>query len=306
MEVANVTADWVALDWGTTNLRVWAMSSAGTIMAQAMSDNGMSKLSRDGYEPALLELIGGWLNGPLTAVACGMVGSRQGWIEAPYARTPCSPTPADLVVAPTTTPGLTVHIIPGIRQDNPPDVMRGEETQIAGFLALNPGWDGVLCLPGTHTKWVHVSAAEVISFQTVMTGELFAMIGAQTVLRHTVGATGWDEPAFLTALADSIARPERLAGRLFSLRAEHLLHGLAPATARARLSGLLIGAELAATKPYWLGQQVAIIGAGTVSKLYQQALATQSAPAVLADGQSVTLAGLTAAYRRLKGAKDAP
>ena len=297
---ANVTADWVALDWGTTNLRVWAMSSAGTIMAQAMSDNGMSKLSRDGYEPALMALIGGWLNGPLTAVACGMVGSRQGWIEAPYARTPCSPTPADLVVAPTTTPGLTVHIIPGIRQDNPPDVMRGEETQIAGFLALNPGWDGVLCLPGTQTKWVHVSAGEVISFQTVMTGELFAMIGAHTVLRHTVGAEGWDEPAFLTALADSIARPERLAGRLFSLRAEHLLHGLAPATARARLSGLLIGAELAATKPYWLGQRIMLVGAPALAANYTSALQSQGLAPEILDATACTLAGLSTLHTKMK------
>jgi 2-dehydro-3-deoxygalactonokinase len=302
MDGATVAVDWIALDWGTTNLRGWAMSDSGAILAQAMSENGMGKLSRDGYEPALLDLIGGWSSGPMTAVACGMVGSRQGWVEAPYAHTPCSPTPANFVVAPTTTPGLTVHVIPGIRQDDPADVMRGEETQIAGFLALNPGWDGVMCLPGTHTKWVHVSAGEVVSFQTVMTGELFAMIGTQTVLRHTVAAIGWDESAFLTALDASIARPERLAGRLFSLRAEHLLHGLEGAAARSRLSGLLIGAELAATKPYWLGQKIAVIGAGTVSKLYVQALATQSAPATIADGQAVTLAGLTAAYRSLKGA----
>ena len=302
MDGTTLTADWVALDWGTTNLRAWAMDRNGGILAQAISDNGMGKLTRDGYEPALIALIGGWVNGPMTAVACGMVGSRQGWVEAPYARTPCPPTPANFVTAPTRTPGLTVHVIPGIRQDDPADVMRGEETQIAGFLALNPGWDGVLCLPGTHTKWVHVSAGEVISFQTVMTGELFAMIGTQTVLRHSVAADGWDDASFLTALADSFAWPERLAGRFFSLRAEHLLHGLDGAAARSRLSGLLIGAELAATKPYWLGQNIAVIGAGAVSRLYVQALATVSAPAVLVDGQTVTLAGLTAAYRKIAGA----
>ena len=302
MDAATVTADWVALDWGTTNLRVWAMAQGGDILAQAMSDKGMGKLSRDGFEPALLELIGGWTDGPITVVACGMVGSRQGWVEAPYARAPCQPLSSGFVKAPTITPGLTVHVIPGIRQDNPADVMRGEETQIAGFMALNPGWDGVLCLPGTHTKWVQVSAGEVVSFQTAMTGELFAMIATQTVLRHTVGTEGWDDAVFLTALSDSIARPERLAAWLFSLRAEHLLHGLDGAVARSRLSGLLIGAELAATKPYWLGQKIAVIGAGTVSKLYVQALASQSAPATMTDGQTVTLAGLTAAYRSLTGA----
>jgi 2-dehydro-3-deoxygalactonokinase len=299
--MAAVSPDWIAVDWGTSNVRVWAMSGSGTVLAEAGSDKGMGKLTRDGFEPALMALIGDWPEGHKTVICCGMVGSRQGWIEAPYARTPCPATPNGFIVAPTTVPGLNVHIIPGIAQDQPADVMRGEETQIAGFLALNPGWDGVLCLPGTHTKWVQVSAGEVVSFQTFMTGELFATISTETVLRHTVGPDGWDEVAFNAALSDTIAKPERLAARLFSLRAEHLLHRLAPATARARLSGLLIGAELAASRPYWLGQKIGVIGAGTVARLYVNALAQQAAPATMANGAAVTLAGLTAAYRRLKG-----
>lgn len=292
-------ADWIAVDWGTSNLRAWAMSADGQVLARAESPSGMSTLSRDGFEPALNALIAPWRDGPVTVVACGMVGSRQGWIEAPYATAPCPATPADMVLAPSRTPGLTVRVIPGIRQNAPADVMRGEETQIAGFLALNPGWDGVLCLPGTHTKWVRVGAGDVISFQTFMTGELFATIAAHTVLRHSVGADGWDDAAFAAALAEALARPERLAAGLFALRAEGLLHGLASAPARARLSGLLIGAELAGARPFWLGQRIAIIGAGTLARLYQTALAAQSATATLADGEAVTLAGLTAAHARL-------
>ena len=301
MNSARITADWLALDWGTTNLRAWAMGRDGAILAHATSDKGMGKLTPVGYETALLDLTRDWCAGPITALACGMVGARQGWIEAPYATTPCSPTPTAFIQAPTTTPGLTVNIIPGIRQNAPADVMRGEETQIAGFIALNPGWDGVLCLPGTHSKWVHISAGEVVSFQTVMTGELFALIGSQSVLRHTVGTEGWDDDAFTQALSETLSRPERMIGRLFSLRAEHLLHGLDGATARARLSGLLIGAELAATRAYWLGQNIAVIGVGTLSRLYIAALAQQSVTAMQADNDSVTLAGLTAAYHSLKG-----
>lgn len=300
--------DWIAVDWGTSNVRAWAMSASGTVLAEAGSDKGMGKLAPEGFEPALLDLIRDW--GPvgagktLTVIACGMVGARQGWIEAPYARTPCPATPEGMILAPSRDPSLRVHIIPGIAQGQPADVMRGEETQIAGFLSLNPGWDGVLCLPGTHTKWVQVSAGEVVSFQTFMTGELFAIISKDTVLRHTVGGEGWDDAAFAEALSDAIAKPERLASRLFSLRAEHLLHGLAPATARARLSGLLIGAELAASRPYWLGQKIGVIGAGTVARIYVGALAQQSAAATMANGAAVTLAGLTAAYRRLKGPRE--
>jgi len=234
-------------------------------------------------------------------IACGMVGSRQGWVEAPYAAVPCPTLPQGLVQAPTTHPDLTVYVIPGIMQADPADVMRGEETQITGFLARNKGWDGVICLPGTHTKWVHVSADEVISFQTFMTGELFNTIATQTVLRHSIAAEGWDDSAFINGLETAIARPERLAARLFSLRAQGLLNGMQGNTARAHLSGLLIGAELAGAKPYWLGQQIAVIGDSGLSKLYVTALATQSAPATQVNATAITLAGLMTAYQRLKG-----
>ncbi len=285
-------ATWIAADWGTTHLRVWAMSASGTVLAEASSDDGMGKLARDDFAPALDALTVDWPRVPV--IACGMVGSRQGWTEAPYATVPCPPLPDGLTPA-----GDRCHIIPGIKQTDPADVMRGEETQIAGFLSLNPKWDGVICLPGTHTKWVHVSADEVVSFQTVMTGDLFAAITGHTVLRHSCDA-GWDADGFLQGLDDAISRPERLAARMFSLRAEGLLNGLPDATARARLSGLLIGAELAATKPYWLGQQIAVIGAGTLASLYVTALGAQSAPATQVNADRATLAGLTAAHRRWK------
>jgi len=285
-------ATWIAADWGTTHLRVWAMSESGTVLAAAQSADGMGTLTRDGFAPALDALAADWPNVPV--IACGMVGSRQGWTEAAYTAVPCPPLASDLTPA-----GPRCHIIPGLKQTAPADVMRGEETQIAGFLALNPKWDGVICLPGTHTKWVHVSANEVVSFQTAMTGDLFAAITGHTVLRHSC-AQGWDDAGFMQGVEDAISRPEKLAARLFSLRAEGLLNDLPNAVARARLSGLLIGAELAATKPYWLGQQIAVIGAGTLARLYVSALAAQAAPATQVNADRATLAGLTAAYRSWK------
>jgi 2-dehydro-3-deoxygalactonokinase len=293
-------ADWIAADWGTTNLRVWAMSNSGTVLDTASSADGMGNITRTDYAACLRKLVGDWITPQTPIVACGMVGSRQGWVEASYATVPC-PALADNFARPD-APDLNVHVVPGIKQTDPADVMRGEETQIAGFLSLNPNWDGVICLPGTHTKWVHVSADEVVSFQTCMTGDLFAAISGHTVLKHSTGGDGWDADAFDAALGDTISRPEKLAAKLFALRAEGLLHGLSNDTARARLSGLLIGAEIAATKPYWLGQQVAIIGAGSLASLYLRALAAQSVSATQAQAERVTLAGLTAAYRKLKEA----
>ena len=95
----DIKADWIAVDWGTSNMRAWAISASGSILAEAASDQGMSKLTRDGFEPALLSAVGDWITGPTTVVACGMVGSRQGWVEAPYAAVPCATLPDGLVQA---------------------------------------------------------------------------------------------------------------------------------------------------------------------------------------------------------------
>jgi 2-dehydro-3-deoxygalactonokinase len=177
--------------------------------------------------------------------------------------------------------------------------MRGEETQIAGFISRNPDFDGVLCLPGTHSKWVHISAREVVSFQTFMTGELFALLSKQSVLRHSISATGWDDEMFKNAINDAMARPAAVAAQLFALRAQSLLADLSPDAARARLSGLLIGLELAAARPYWLGTQVAILGDTAAAKAYCKALTTQGTQITMASTELMTLDGLKAAYATL-------
>jgi 2-dehydro-3-deoxygalactonokinase len=289
-----VSPAWIAVDWGTSNLRAFAMAADGRVLAEASSDEGMGKLSREGFEPALVRLIGAWLDDRPPVVACGMVGSRQGWCEAPYRAVPCTPLDhAALVKAPTADPRLTVWIAPGLKQAQPADVMRGEETQIAGALRLMPGYDGVICLPGTHSKWVHVSAGEVVSFQTFMTGELFALLSGASVLRHGMQTEGWDDAAFDGAVSDAISRPERIAARLFTIRAEGLIAALAPDAARARLSGLLIGTELAAARPYWLGQRVTLVGAERISAAYARALAAQGVEAKRLSATDCTLAGLS-------------
>ena len=292
---------WIAVDWGTSNLRAWAMGASGPL-AEARSDDGMGKLSPDQFEAALLRLITPWLAARQTPVlACGMVGARQGWHEAPYRKTPCTPLDAAGVLQVPTDPRITFHIAPGLSQDRPADVMRGEETQIAGVLALHPGFDGVICHPGTHSKWVQVSAGEVVSFQTYMTGELFALLSTQSVLRHGM-AEGWDDAAFDAGLSDALQNPEKIASRLFSLRAEFLLHGLTPARARARLSGLLIGIELAGSKPCWLGQRVILVGAPALAANYTRALTAQGLTPETLDATACTLAGLSSLYTQMKAA----
>ena len=293
-----MTVDWIAVDWGTTHLRAWLMGAGEPVCLR--SEKGGGGLAPEDYEPALLELIGEHLTGPAPVIACGMVGARQGWVEAPYATVPCkAPGVGEAIRVPTQDSRLDLYILPGVSQASPADVMRGEETQIAGFLAAHPKFDGVLCLPGTHTKWVHISAEEIVSFQTVMTGELFALLSEQSILRHSMGE-GWDDAAFTGAVSDAMSRPQALAAKLFALRAGSLLGDPDPGAARARLSGLLIGLELAATKPYWLGQELALIGAPDLCATYATALTAQGLAPTQHSGDDLTLAGLTAAYASLK------
>ncbi len=291
---------WIAADWGTSNLRAWAMSAEGAVLAEAAGDAGAGNLKPDDFEPALLALIDPWLgDGPTPVIACGMVGSRQGWIEAGYLAVPTAPRGDRLATAPARDPRLRVHILAGVSQTNPADVMRGEETQIAGLLVARPAFDGVVCLPGTHSKWVHVTEGEIFHFASYMTGELFALLAERSILRHSVAPSGEDEATFLSALDDAYSRPERIVARLFTLRAEGLLAAADPVAARARLSGYLIGLELAGSKPYWLGREVALIGAGGLSRRYRAALRHVGVEATPFDATATVLDGLRAARAAL-------
>lgn len=299
-----IAADWIAVDWGSSNLRAWAMDGTSRPIAETSAATGASTLASDAFEPALLGAIGPWLREagqtPTDVIICGMAGARGAWVEAPYGEVPCPPSPANPARVPTTDPRLAVRILPGLSQTAPPDVMRGEETQIAGLIAEEPHFDGVACLPGTHTKWVHVSAGEVVSFASYMTGEIFALLSGQSVLRRTVAPGGWDEAAFLAGAEEGLARPDRVPARFFGLRAGALVGDLDPVVARSRLSGLLIGGETAAAKPYWLGRDVVLIGAPALSCAYRGALALAGLDAREADATAMTIAGLAAARAALR------
>ncbi|MFT4011949.1 MAG: 2-dehydro-3-deoxygalactonokinase [Paracoccus sp. (in: a-proteobacteria)] len=304
--VPMVAPGWIAVDWGTTRLRAWAMAGARALDSRA-SDQGMGGLTPDGFEPALLDLIADWLPPsdapPVPVVACGMVGARTGWAEAEYRAIPCPPLdPLRATRPPLRDPRILVHILPGLSQADPPDVMRGEETQIAGFLALNPDFRGTLCLPGTHCKWVAIQNGQVTGFHTFMTGELYALLTRQSVLRLTIGAAGLDADAFRAALTHALEQPETLPLHLFPLRAAALLQGLGAKQAAGRLSGLLIGAEIAAARMLWQDRRVAVIGAAELAGLYVQGLTRAGGDAYELDGAALVLAGLSAAALALETA----
>lgn len=294
---------WIAADWGTSNLRLWAMGADGTPIHERRSDRGMGTLSPDEFEAAFLDiardLIG---DGPCDVVICGMAGARQGWVEAAYATTPCAPIAATATHVPIRDPRLNVRILPGLCQMSPPDVMRGEETQIAGYLASTPDFDGVICLPGTHSKWARVSGGIVQTFRTFMTGELFHLAATQSILRHSIG-DGWDVDAFAAAVAQGFNAPSRLTSDLFSLRAASLVGGTDSAASRARLSGLLMGVELNGAQDLMTQGDVVLIGAPDLCDHYAQAIRAIGGRAQSADATAMTLAGLIAAHDRLKEAQ---
>jgi 2-keto-3-deoxy-galactonokinase len=193
-----------------------------------------------------------------------------------------------------------VRIVPGLRGPGliGPDVMRGEETQILGWLAADPArLSGVhtLCLPGTHAKWVRVEEGRLIRFVTAMTGELYDLLGAQSVLRFA-GPPGPIDLAAFDAGVAAAADGGALAARLFGLRGLTLNGGLAAEAAPSWLSGLLIGAEIAALQPGFAtrtGAAVHLIGATRLCGLYARALAAKDVSCEIADGEEAVLAGLT-------------
>ncbi len=291
--------DWIGIDWGTTHLRAWGMREDGGICSRASSDQGMARLEPGGFRPALLDLVGEWLpkGASVPAVACGMVGADGGWIHAPYRCTPCVPvTPQSLVSPHESCPGLMVSVIAGLKFVGPePDVMRGEETQIAGLLATAPGFDGVACLPGTHTKWARIGCGRVESFRTFMTGELFQLLATGSLLRHSVAHSGWSGDEFLAAVGQGMQRPTALASQLFGIRASALTAGLKPEAARARLSGLLIGAELQSTRSLWENRELVLVGSGPATDAYSAAIGFTGKPFRIVDSEDAVLAGLAAA-----------
>jgi len=296
-------ASVVAIDWGTSSFRLWVLDERDTVLAESRGPYGMGSLGPGDYAGVLDgELARLGVGERVPVVVSGMAGAAQGWFEAPYL--PLETDLGRLGAHAVRVDGLEreVHILPGLRQDEPANVMRGEETQIAGFLADTPGFDGTLCLPGTHTKWVRLERGVVREFTTVMTGEQFALLSAHSVLRHSLAAEGWDEEAFATAVGEMRDEPLRLASALFELRAEGLLHARPGALARARLSGLLIGFELAAVSDYWSASEPCLIGDATLCARYRVALALRDRPASVRDATTLTVAGLAAARRSLEAA----
>jgi len=301
----SIEPDWIAVDWGTSNLRAWGIAAGGDVVFSRASDQGMARLSRDAYAGVLSDLLADHIEpaGPqVDVLICGMAGARQGWLEAPYLDAPANLRELAARAVRPDTPGsrLSAHILPGVcqRHGGAEDVMRGEETQLLGLGALMPGFSGTVCIPGTHCKWVQLSGQRVERFTTAMTGELFEVLRTHSVLRHSLGGEldGPDRTWGVEAgLAAGLEAPEKLSVTLFKVRAGSLLSGRKPDWCAGFLSGLLIGCEIGGQRD-WIGTtEIPIVGGIALAEVYAKGLAMIGAKSRIVDATEATLAGLRAA-----------
>lgn len=265
----------IGLDWGTSSLRAYWLED-GSICQTRSLPWGIRHLPEGGFEAALAEICAEW---PLLPrLACGMVGSRNGWLEAPYLDLPADPALLGASLQSLhTADGRELHIVPGLRNARGPDVMRGEETQLVGAVTRHPSLaaKSTVILPGTHSKWVSIRKGAVVDFCTMMTGELFALLRQHSILGAGMVESMEDGEAFARGVIT--ARDSGAAGalsRLFSTRALMLEGELKASAVPDYLSGLLLGEELRAclsTGRFEHDQGIHLIGEPALCARYRAA-----------------------------------
>ena len=292
-------ASFLAIDWGTTNRRVYAIDADGVVVATERDDHGVLAIAPGAFAAELAGIRARFGDKPV--LCAGMVGSVRGWVEIPYL-----PCPADLgalaralhwVESGTAiVPGLSV--VAGGRGD----VMRGEEVQLLGSVAagLAPP-DALLCQPGTHCKWVRMKDGTVDSFRTTMTGEMFALLRGHSLLADFLTGAVADGAAFREGVA--AAGDGALLTRLFGVRADALLGLRAGKDSAAFVSGLLIGSDVREQR-LGRGQAVHVLADPALGELYATAISLAGGRAVAVDSQAAFVAGITAIWRMTDAPKS--
>lgn len=281
----------IGIDWGTTSFRAFRIASDGTIRDRRASQRGILNVPDARFSDTLREEVGPWLAaGEDRILLSGMIGSRQGWQEAPYLPTPAAPADVAAGLTDIAFDWAKVKLVPGLSGTDGAavaEVMRGEETQIFGIPSLMAA-DGIACLPGTHSKWVRVENGRIAGFTTHMTGEAYGALRGHTIL----GRTMRDGPANGAPFEAGVRRsgdPGGLLHHIFGVRAQTLVGALAETDAGAYLSGILIGHEIRSAMP--AGAVVHVIGAPELTKLYAGAIAACGGYAERHDGDAAA-AGL--------------
>ena len=290
----------IGIDWGTSSFRAFRLHADGRVLARRAAPRGILAVEDGRFAEELLRQTGDWIAaGETRVLMAGMIGSRQGWQEAPYLACPAGPAEIAAALVGVPFEGAEVLLVPGLTHSDAtgtPEVMRGEETQLVGVLG-EIGGDGIACLPGSHSKWARIAAGRIAGFSTYLSGEAFAAIRGHTILGRMMQDAPTDPAAFARGLARS-GDPGHLLHHLFGVRTLGLFGRLRETESAAYLSGLLIGHEVRAALPPG-GGAVHLIGSAPLCALYAHAVAA-------CGGAAVTHNEDAAASGLARIGKDAP
>ncbi|MFC0268929.1 2-dehydro-3-deoxygalactonokinase [Kushneria aurantia] len=294
----------IAVDWGTSRFRAFLVSrDSGEVLDSRRSDAGLRALSSAEFPHYCAAQLAPWRQRaqPPPVYLAGMVGAARGWHEAPQLELPVDAGAlAEHLVA---APGMeNAWIVPGVKvvRDDHVDVMRGEEVQAFGALALDDSEDTLCCLPGTHSKWAQLKAGQLVDFVTAMTGELYHAVRFHTLPGEPAReADDYHEGAFAQGL-DAAAHPAGLLHALFEARSRYLHAGLADARVGSFISGVMIGSEVRAQRLlYPHAQRLLLVGSAPLRALYRQAMLAAGFDTIVEiDSDRATLAGITALAAR--------
>lgn len=287
-----------ATDWGSSSLRIMGVDARGHVVGTRGLSVSLAEAIREGFTNLFRRVAADWAEAP--AIICGMAGSRGAWFEAPYAECPLVlPPNAGLTHPFEMWPGKQGMMIGGATcrlLDGTPEIMRGEETQLAGLVA-HGFVDGIVCLPGTHSKWALLQGGELLHFRTMMTGDVFKALSQYTVLARGLAEPEAPRAAFDEGVRRGLAGEDVLT-RLFSYRARGIIDGANGSELASELSGHLIGYEIFHMRPHFGCETLALVGAPELCTLYQRAAAQAGIGAKLYDGNAMSASGMVALARR--------
>lgn len=291
MPVSPFADGFLAIDWGTTNRRVYRIA-AGQVVATDRDDRGVTAIAPDGFAAEVADIRARF--GDLPMLLAGMVGSTVGWRDVPYVAVPAG---FDALARGLCWIDARTAIVPGLSmlEEGRADVMRGEEVQLLGAVeaGLVPR-DGLLCQPGTHCKWARMEAGVVVDFTTAMTGELFALVRGHGLLSTQLGGTVTPNAAFREGVEAGKRRD--LSAALFGIRASKLLGQRNDADAASYASGLLIGSDVAVRLENG-GGDVHILSDPGLGGLYAIAVAANGGTPHVVDSHAAFAAGIIALAR---------
>ncbi len=282
----------IGVDWGTSSFRAFRLDADGHVLARRSAPRGILAVEDGRFAEELRRQVGDWIaEGETRVLMAGMIGSRQGWREAPYL--PCPAGPAEIAAALVRVPfeGADILLVPGLTDrdaSGTPEVMRGEETQLVGVID-EIGADGTACLPGSHSKWARIAEGRIAGFSTFLSGETFSALRGHTILGRMM-KDGPTDPAVFDRGVDRSGDPGHLLHHLFGVRTLGLFGGLDETQSAAYLSGLLIGHEVRAALPAG-GWPVHLVGAASLCALYARAVAACGGTSVT-HGEDAAARGL--------------